>query len=100
MGRHTTQRVDVFLRIPFPADVSDEEWACGSGSFGCKGQVLVFHFPGVIHGVKGGVADEEAEWPGAGHLALSVERSNGLAIGVALGVQCLVGERRVRRRVQ
>jgi hypothetical protein len=63
-------------------------------------QVLVFHFPGVIHSVERGVPDEEAEGPGAGHLTLGVERPNGPVIGVTMRVQARLGQRRILGRAQ
>src|SRR5215212_1896623 len=69
-----------------------------SRSFGRKGEILIFYFPRVIHGVERGVADEEAERLGAGELALGVERPDGVGIGVAMRVQFLVGQRHVLSR--
>src|SRR5215212_8101586 len=54
----------------------------------------------MVHGVKGGVPDEEAERPGAGHFALSVERANGLAVGVTVRVQSLVSQHRLLKRAK
>jgi len=54
------------------------------------GQVFVFHFPGVIQRVKRSVPNQIPERPGAGHFAFRMERTNGVAIGVAVRSQALV----------
>ena len=48
------------------------------------GQVFVFHFPGVIQGVIGGVPEQIPKRSGAGHFALGMERPNPFAIGGAV----------------
>src|SRR6266851_9937597 len=65
-------------------------------SFG--GEVLVFHFPGVIQRVIRGVPNQVPERPGSGHFTLGMERPNGCGIGVAMRFQFLVGQHRVVRR--
>src|SRR6266511_4015306 len=62
------------------------------------GQILVFHFPGVIERVKRGVPNQVTQRPRAGHFALGMQRPNGVAIGVAMRVQSLIGQYRVLRR--
>ena len=52
-------------------------------------QVFVLHFPGMIQHVKGGVPNQEAEWPGSGKFALRVECPNSRAIGIAVRLQVL-----------
>ena len=64
------------------------------------GQVFVFHFPGVIQRVIRGVPNQIAERPGSGHFALSMERPNGIAIGVTVRFQALVGQLRAVRSAQ
>src|SRR5574341_2613943 len=69
-----------------------------SRSFGS--QILVFHFPGVVQGVKGGVADQEPERPFrhlAGQLALSVVVPYCIAIGRAMRFQSLASQHRTVR---
>src|SRR6266568_8059453 len=58
------------------------------------GQVFVFHFPGVIQRVICGVPNQIPQRPGSGHFALSMERPNGGAIGVAVRLQTLVDQHR------
>ena len=57
-------------------------------------QVLVFHFPGMIHSVKGSVPNQVAERPLAGHLALGVVVPYGLAVGSAMRLQPLASQHR------
>src|SRR5262249_49127294 len=61
------------------------------------GQVLVFHFPRVVHRVKRGVPNQVSQRPGPGHLALGMELPNGFAVGVAVRLQALVGQHRAWR---
>src|SRR5260370_39986307 len=58
------------------------------------GQVFVFHFPGVIQRVIRGVPNQIPERPSSGHFTLSMERPNGVAIGVAVRLQTLVDQHR------
>src|SRR6266581_8002618 len=67
-------------------------------SFG--GEVLVFHFPGVIQRVIRGVPNQVPERPGSGHFALGMERPNGCAIGVALRLQSLVRRHHALRQLR
>src|SRR5215472_11717095 len=64
------------------------------------GQIFVFHFPGVIQRVIRGVPNQIPQRPGAGQFALSMERPNGVAIGVAVRGETLVGEPRTVRSAQ
>src|SRR5438067_11303560 len=63
------------------------------------GQVFVFHFPGVIERVIRGMPNQVPQRPDAGHFALGMERPNGIAIGVAVRSQALVGPIRIVRSV-
>src|SRR4051794_39032345 len=61
-------------------------------------QILVFHFPGVIERVKGGVPNQEPERPFrllASLLALGVVVPYSLAIGIAIRPQSFVSQRRI-----
>src|SRR5688572_4493556 len=63
--------------------------------FGC--QVLVFHFPSVVHGVKGSVPNQESERPFrhlACQLTLCVVVSYCVAIGIPMRFQPLVSQHR------
>jgi len=62
------------------------------------GQVFVFHFPGVIQRVIRGVPNQIPQRPSSGHFALSMERPNGVAIGVAVRLQTLVDQHRTLGR--
>ena len=64
----------------------------------CGGEVRVFHVPAVIHGVKGGVPDQEPKLPGVGSPAVGRQRPSSVTLAVALGVQSLVAQHRVLRR--
>src|SRR5215212_6769047 len=61
-------------------------------------QILVFHFPGVIECVKGGVPNQEPEWPFrllASLLALGVVVPYCLAIDITIRPQSLVSQQRI-----
>src|SRR5438270_7144939 len=81
------------------ADASADLQYSASPSFGSFGsQILVGHFPGVVEGVKGGVPNKVPQRPLAGHLAFGMERSNRIAIGIAISVQFLAVQHRLLRR--
>ena len=61
--------------------------SCSSSS-----QILVFHFPGVIEGVKGGVSNQVPQRPLARHLVLGMRRPDRVVIGVAVSLQALLGQ--------
>src|SRR6476660_5229053 len=69
-----------------------------SASRSFASQILVFHFPGVIERVKRGVPNQVPERPRAGHVALGMQRPNGVAIGFAMRVQSLIAQQRFLRR--
>jgi hypothetical protein len=61
-------------------------------------QVLVFHFPGVIHRVIGSVPYQVPERPRSRHLALGMVGANGGAIGGAMRLPSIVGQHRALRQ--
>src|ERR687888_52505 len=67
-----------------------------AGTFGS--QILVFHFPGVIERVKGGVPNQEPQRPFrllASLLALGVVVPDCLAISITIRPQFLVSQQRI-----
>src|SRR5689334_18766205 len=82
-----------FLFLLYYAVVKQYDSGTKIGATSSAGsQILIFHFPGVIEGVKGGVPNKVPQWPLAGRLILGVQLPDGLAIGLAMRLQSLVGQ--------
>src|SRR5689334_22535495 len=60
-----------------------------AGSRSC--QVLVLHLPGVVEGMKGGVPYQVPKRPLARHFACGMERSDRVAVSVAMRLQSVLG---------